>query len=59
MVEVGDAAGLAQSLIHVLEDDAKMVAIGSAARNTALAKFSIENCVMKTEALYLDMIRQG
>ncbi len=59
MIDVGDVTGLAQNLIHILEDDVRMAEIGQAARNTALAKFSIENCVRKTECLYKDMIRQG
>ncbi len=59
MIDVGDVSGLARNLIDVLEDDAMRVAVGQAARKTALAKFSIENCVGKTEVLYMERINQA
>lgn len=58
MIDVGDVSGLARNLIHILEDDTRKNAIGQAARDTALAKFSIENCVRKTEALYQERIKE-
>lgn len=59
MVEVGDVAGLTEHILLLLANEARRVEMGLAARNTALEKFSIESCIGKTEALYLDVISQG
>ena len=56
MISVGDVDALAKHIVSVLTDDSKRLAIGEAARSTALAKFSMESCVAKTVALYYDLI---
>jgi glycosyltransferase involved in cell wall biosynthesis len=59
MIEVGDVTSLSQILIEALLDEDKCKAIGNAARKTAFEKFTIDACVEKTMALYVDVARQS
>lgn len=50
--EVGDVAGMAQSAIGLLSDDARWRAMGNAAVRRALAHFRQDDIVARYEALY-------
>lgn len=59
MIEVGDVTSLSQILIEALLDEGKCKVIGEAARKTAFEKFTIDACIEKTMALYVDVARQS
>lgn len=52
MIEVGDVGALAGYLSLLLNDAEKLTQIGQAAQKTALEKFTIDQCVARTEKLY-------
>ncbi|MDT4965898.1 MAG: hypothetical protein QOJ64_635 [Acidobacteriota bacterium] len=59
IVPVGDAEGMAGSLLRLLEDQSLRARLGSKARTAALARFSVERMVDETEKVYLQALAQS
>jgi L-malate glycosyltransferase len=52
VVPSGDAGALAEAIVRLARDSALVARMGEAARRRALAEFSEERCIARTEAIY-------
>jgi glycosyltransferase involved in cell wall biosynthesis len=56
LVPRGDVAALAAALVALVDDPARAEAYGRAARERALAEFSLARCADRTDVLYRDLV---
>ncbi len=56
LIEPGDAKGLAEKMIDLLEDQEKVARMGLKSRELAVSNYSVENMLDKYEELYRKML---
>jgi glycosyltransferase involved in cell wall biosynthesis len=59
LVEPGDADGLAQALVRVLQSPALATRLGAAAQSTISQRFALKRVIRETDTLYQSLIVQS